>query len=181
MKKKNRSNSKPIGLALARYFFLLVIALVMAYSDVFYRFFLILTIYPVDFLLDFFYESFVYQGYILVESTSISLIQACIAVSAYFLLLILNFTTPMPPKQRMKTLIFSFASLLLLNILRIFTLSIMFVEDFVYFEVVHKIFWYTLSIAMVLVAWFASVKLFGVKNIPVYTDFKNILNSIKVY
>jgi exosortase/archaeosortase family protein len=177
--KKEQKSTKELGLIVLRYLFLLLIALFLAYSTIFYRIFLILTIYPVSSLLNIFYESFVYNSLILIEGMTIEIIPACVAVSAYFLLLILNFTTPMTIKQRIKTLVFSFLALLVLNILRIFILSVLLVEEYAYFDIVHKIFWYSLSLIFVAGVWFLSVFLFGVKNIPVYTDFKLIFDMIR--
>lgn len=178
-KKAAKSELNQLAFILARYVFLLAIGLFLAYSGFFYKLFLLLTIYPVSFLLSIFYDSFVYQSLILVESMSIEIISACVAVSAYFLLLILNFTVSMSLKQRIKTLIFSFAALLILNILRIFILSVLLLENFVYFDIVHKIFWYSLSILFVAGIWLLAVFLFGVKNIPVYSDFKFIFSLLK--
>jgi len=178
-KKAAQSELNQPAFILARYVFLLAIGLFLAYSGFFYKLFLLLTIYPVSFLLSIFYDSFVYQNMVLVESMSIEIISACVAVSAYFLLLILNFTVSMSLKQRIKTLIFSFAALLILNILRIFVLSVLLLENFVYFDIVHKIFWYSLSILFVAGIWLLAVFLFGVKNIPVYSDFKFIFSLLK--
>jgi exosortase/archaeosortase family protein len=178
-KKAAQSESNQLAFILARYVFLLAIGLFLAYSGFFYKLFLLLTIYPVSFLLSIFYDSFVYQNMVLVETMNIEIISACVAVSAYFLLLILNFTVSMSLKQRIKTLIFSFAALLILNILRIFILSVLLLENFVYFDIVHKIFWYSLSILFVAGIWLLAVFLFGVKNIPVYSDFKFIFSLLK--
>jgi exosortase/archaeosortase family protein len=178
-KKAAQSELNQLAFILARYVFLLAIGLFLAYSGIFYKLFLLLTIYPVSFLLSIFYDSFVYQNMVLVETMNIEIISACVAVSAYFLLLILNFTVSMSLKQRIKTLIFSFAALLVLNILRIFVLSVLLLENFVYFDIVHKIFWYSLSILFVAGIWLLAVFLFGVKNIPVYSDFKFIFSLLK--
>ena len=97
----------------------------------------------------------------------------------YFLLLVLNLTTPIKLKNRIKLLLFSFTALLIINVLRIFILSILFIEDYAYFDVVHKFLWYFLSMVLVLIIWFVSIAIFKIREIPVYTDFKTLIKNIK--
>jgi len=168
---------------LIRYVILLIFALLFSLSSGFYNLvyniLLKLTIYPVNFFLNLFYNSGFYQHFIFIDSKIIELIPACVALSAYFLLLILNLTTPLNFKKRFYSLFFSLFLFLLINILRIFILSILFLEDFVYFEQVHKFFWYFLSIVIVAGVWFLTVYSFKIKNIPVYSDFRTILDLRK--
>lgn len=138
----------------------------------FYKIFLPLTIWPVYLLLKIFYDVSISGNTLYVAGIGIELINACIAGSAYYLLLILNLTTNIKAKQRAYSIIFSFLFLLVLNILRIFILSILYVEDFAFFDITHKLFWYALSVLFVVGVWFLTVKLFKIKNIPVYSDLK---------
>ncbi len=170
--------SKALFFVLLRYLCLFILAFI--FTTIFYNFFLKLTIYPTNLFLNIFYNSEILGNFIILQSKAIEIIPACVAVSAYLLLLIFNLTTPMPPIKRVKSLIFSFASLLLINILRILFLAILFVNDYGYFEEIHKLFWYFLSTIFVVGIWFASVGIFKIKAIPVYTDFKTLISSIKL-
>ena len=108
-----------------RYITLLVFGAILSFTTLFYDSLLILTIYPVNFLLNLSYSSVVIGNIISIQDYSIQIIPACVSVSDYFLLLILNITTSMSIKTRIKSLIFSLLALLLVNILRIYILSLM--------------------------------------------------------
>jgi len=159
--------------------YILLIFLGLGNLTIFYLVFTPLTIYPVYALLSFFYEVSLSGSFLFVQGHIIELIRACIAGSAYYLLLILNLTTTMPLKTRIWAILSSFLALLIVNILRIFILSIMFVESFVLFDLTHKLFWYALSIVFVIAIWFSEVKLFKIKNIPVYSDLLLIKKLMK--
>jgi exosortase/archaeosortase len=113
----NRENKKISSIVL-RYLLLLVIAIPNLY--LFYLIFTPLTIYPVYFLLGLLYPVFLSGSLLTVNGFQIQIIDACIAGSAYFLLVLLNFSFSMPIKKRISSLIFSLFSFLFLNILRIF-------------------------------------------------------------
>jgi len=166
-----------------RYLILLAIALVISFSGVFYLVLLKLTIYPTSFLINLFtgLNSRIAGDSIIADSTTIiQLIPACVAVSAYFLLLILNLATSInSAKKRIYSIVFSFALFSVLNILRIFALSLLLISDFIYFDLVHKITWYSLSIIIVAGVWFLTVYVFGIKNIPIYSDFKYLTGLIR--
>ena len=163
---------------LCRYILLLAIVL-LAYTNAFYRVLFSITAYPIKLLLSLFYPAALYSNILFAGNISIELIPACIAVSAYVLLLILNISTEMKPRQRLYSLLFSFLILLLFNILRVFVLTILLINDFVYFEALHKAFWYSLSTLFVVAIWFLTVHILKIKNIPVYTDFKKLRGGIK--
>jgi len=140
-----------------------------------------LTVYPVGRLLDLVYQQVIISGNSILINNNIlvELIPACIAGSAYVLLLILNLSTPMRLKKRIYSIVFSFISLLIINILRIVILSIMYYNGNSYFDITHKLFWYGLSIIFVIGIWFLTVKLFSIKDVPVYTDVKYLMKGIK--
>jgi len=163
---------------LCRYILLLAVVL-LAYTNTFYKVFFSITAYPIKFLLLLFYDAELSYSTLYIGDTVIDLIPACIAVSAYVLLIILNLTTEIKPRIRVYSLLFSLLSLLILNILRVFVLTILLVNDFVYFEAVHKFFWYGLSTVFVVAIWFLTAYLFKIKNIPAYGDFLNIKKEIK--
>ncbi len=174
-KRKERKNILTI---LMRYLILLALMFTL---PLIYKIFTPLTIYPVLWLLKIFFNNVVILRDMLIipTETVIQLIPACIAGSAYLLLLILNLSVPMSYKKRVFSLTLSFALLLLLNILRIFFLAILYYNKFVLFDFTHKIFWYLLSTIFVVAIWFFTVKIFSIKEIPAYSDMKVLIKNIK--
>ena len=143
----------------------------------FYKIFTPLTVYPVYFILSLFYDAVLLtKTTILIEGlVPIEIIGACIAGSAYSLLLILNLSTPnINLSKRVNAILFSFLAFLILNILRIVVLSIMAISGSSFFNVAHELFWYGLSTLIVVLIWFSEVKLFDIKKIPLYSDLKTI-------
>lgn len=123
---------------------------------------------------------FVYDNSILINSNVlIQIIPACVAGSAYLLLLILNLSVPMNYKKRIYSVLVSFIFLFVLNILRIFLLAILFANKFYLFDLTHKVFWYSLSTILVVLIWFLIVKLFKITEIPVYSDMKQLIKKTK--
>jgi len=154
-----------------RYLILLVAGI---FISVFYKVFFPLTIWPVYIILQIFYDVILSGTILTVSGYNIEIVNACVAGSAYYLLLILNLTIPMNARKRIYSILFSFISLLILNILRIALLSVLYVQDFAYFDFTHKLFWYTLSIVFVVAIWFATVKVYKIKEAPVYSDIKQL-------
>lgn len=156
---------------LIRYLILILIAFPNLY--IFYLIFTPLTIYPVYFLLNFFFNASLINNIILINEIPIELVPACIAGSAYYLLFILNLSIPnIKIKKRIKMIAFSFTSLLAINILRIFFLSILTINNSNLFDLTHKLFWYLFSIIFVLGIWLFEVKIFKIKQTPFYSDLK---------
>lgn len=167
MKKEITKRLKDIFI---RYVFLVLIALSNLW--LFYAIFAPLTIYPLYFLFSLFFETSLAGNIItLSNSMPIELIGACIAGSAYYLLLILNLSTPeIKFSKRIKMILLAFASLLIINILRIFFLSIMYSSGSSWFNFTHELFWYLGSVVFVVAIWFLEVKHFKIKQIPLYSD-----------
>ena len=168
--KKSKENISDIVL---RYFILILAAIPNLW--LFYAIFTSLTVYPVYWLLGIFYDASLLNNNIILlnQAISIELIEACIAGSAYYLLLILNLSTPnIKTKKRVKILLVAFASFLIVNILRIFALSLVAASGSSFFDITHKIFWYSLSTIFVVAIWFAEVRAFKIKNIPFFSDIK---------
>ena len=170
------TKSNPINLIL-RYALLLLLGLGNLY--IIYTIFTPLTIYPVFWILNIFYNPILSNTTITLSNKVIELIPACIAGSAYYFLLILNLSTPMKIKQRTQSLIFLLTSFLILNILRISILSIFFINSLSFFDISHKIAWYSISTLFVVAIWFTSVKIFSIKQIPIYSDLKQLAKEIK--
>jgi exosortase/archaeosortase family protein len=170
------TKSIPTNLIL-RYGILLLLGLGNLY--IIYTIFTPLTIYPVFWLLNLFYNPTLANTTITLSNKIIELIPACIAGSAYYFLLILNLSTPMKIKQRVNSLIFLLISFLILNILRITILSIFFINSLSFFDISHKVAWYSLSTIFVVGIWFTSVKIFSIKQIPIYSDLKQLTKEIR--
>lgn len=175
-KNKKEGINKPIFLLL-RYIILLGLMFTL---PLIYKILTPLTVYSVGSLLKLFYQISISGDIIKVfPNTIIQIIAPCVAGSAYLLLLILNLTLPMKLKTRVYSILFSTALLFILNILRIFFLSILLVESPQFFGFTHKLFWYVLSTVFVVGIWFLAAFLFKIKEIPVFSDIKYLIKNIK--
>ena len=141
----------------------------------FYAIFNPLTIYPVYFLLIILFNVSLQGHILLIEKIPIEIIGPCIAGSAYFLLFVLNMALPkINIKKRILMISLSFLTFLLINLLRIFILSILYISGSSWFDFTHKLFWYGISTIFVVGIWFMEVKIFNIKEIPFYSDLKYI-------
>ena len=157
----------------SRYALLIILALGSLW--VFYLVFTPLTIYPTYWLLNYFFGAALNtaESVIFVEGVPIEMIKACIAGSAYYLLLIFNLSTPnINISKRMKMIVGSFLIFLVINIIRIVLLTIMYINNSSFFDVTHKATWYIGSIIVVMAIWFYQVKAYKIKDIPFYSDLK---------
>ena len=144
----------------------------------FYAIFTPLTVYGVFYSLKLFAEVFLIGNFIILDTLVIELIPACIAGAAYYLLFILLMATPdLKISKRFIILLFSFAVLLLMNIIRIIFLVL--ISNSFYFEEIHLLFWQILSTIFIAVIWFACVKIFAIKKIPIYSDILFLSSLIK--
>ncbi len=145
---------------------------------IFYFLFTPLTVYPVYLLLNIFFDVILSSNVIFFANvvSPIEIVDACIAGSAYYLLLIFNLSIPnIDFSKRLKMISFAFGSFLIINILRIVILSAIFVLKPDMFDITHKLSWYLGSIILVVGIWFLEVKKFNIKEIPFYSDVKSIL------
>jgi len=162
--------------------YVLLILLALPNLWIFYFVFTPLTVYPMYFLLNLFYDVSLVAGNILLVNREIPIefIKACIAGSAYYLLLILNLAIPkIKLRKRINMLLFAFGTLLFFNLLRIFILAFLAISGSSFFDVTHKLFWYSLSTIFVVAIWFTEVKLFKIKEIPFYSDLKFLYQSLR--
>ncbi len=161
-----------------RYLLILIIAIPNLY--IFYAVFTPLTIYPLYYLLKVFFDVSLLNSSLLLNGFQIHIIPACIAGSAYYLLFALNLSIPgISIKQRAKMLCFSFVSLLVLNLIRIFALILVLFYGASLFDATHKFLWYFVSTLLVVLIWFAEVRLFKIKQIPVYSDLNYLYSLTK--
>src|SRR3972149_1602922 len=154
-----KQDGKKILSIFIRYSISVLIAL--PHLFIFYFIFTPLTIYPVYFLFKTFFEvSFISSTVILVSQTlPIEFIEACIAGSAYYFLLVLNLLTPgINAKTRIKMILLSFLAFLIVNIIRIFLLGWLLLSNPSLFNLAHIALWYMLSTVLVVLLWFAQVK-----------------------
>ncbi|MEK6872893.1 MAG: pacearchaeosortase [Nanoarchaeota archaeon] len=171
----NKPKNKSL-LILLRYLILLGLMFTL---PLIYKTFTPLTFYPSIFLLKLFYDVTINNLLVIInDKTFIQIIPACIAGSAYLLLLILNLSIPMKLKKRIYLIFISFFILLILNILRIFILSVLFYHNFIFFDITHKLFWYFLSTVFVVLIWLFIVKKYSIKEIPVYSDIRYLMKNI---
>jgi exosortase/archaeosortase len=173
-------NQKQIFFIFLRYIFVLILGL-FGFSLIYYVF-TPLSFYPSLFILKliFGYVSANFESATFILSGhQIRLVEACIAGSAYFLLITLNLATPMKANQRTKSIIYLCLTFLILNIIRIVIFSYLYSTDFAYYDITHRMVWYFGSTLMVVAIWFSSVHIFKINEIPAYSDLKYIYKQIK--
>ena len=176
--KKRKKEKKNLFNVFIRYVILACLSISNLW--IFYFIFTPLTLYVVYFLLHLVYSQISLVSNIILVSGNfpIEIIGACVAGSAYYLLLILNLSIPnVKIIDRAKLILFSFLSLFLVNVLRIFILSIIYVNGVSWFDTAHILFWYLGSIVFVVGIWFLGIKLFRIKGIPFYSDLKYIFKN----
>ncbi len=161
-----------------------IILILISFSNLWIFYFLLtpLTIYPVYFILNIFFDVNLIGNVIffLSYNFSVEIIEACIAGYAYYLFAILILSTPkIKANKRIKMLAFSFSILLIANILRIVMLLPVYTCSPDLFDILHKISWYFLSVIFVVGVWFLEVKKFEIKEIPFYSDLKFLLKQIQ--
>lgn len=145
---------------------------------IFYALFTPLTLYLSCAILSIFYSVSIEHSAIMINGNVINIIDACAAGSAYFLLFILNFSTP-KIKKRLAVLIANFLIFLAVNVLRIVLLSSLFLSDFKYFTEAHAIGWHMISALFVVIIWIATVNIAKIKEIPIYSDFIHLKKIIE--
>lgn len=154
-------------------------SLILILSFFFYLFYFILspiTIFSSYFLLKIFSTNISLFGNIIsLNSARIIIDNACVAGAAYYLLTILNLTTPMSFKKRIFSLLFCLSSLLLFNLIRILIFSLLFLRNFTYFTYLHLLTWHIFSTIFIITIWILTTKIFKIKQIPIYTDVREII------
>ncbi len=145
---------------------------------IFYNVFLPLTIWPVYLLLkslDF--NAIINSNMLMLDNLPLIFISACIAPYAYYLMLaLIMLTKDILPLTRIK--MFLLASLLILsaNIARILLLIYIlssYGENA--FQSVHIALWLFISTLYIAILWLLLIKIFKIKSIPIYSDFKFLL------
>jgi len=158
---------------ISRYLILLFFA--VAGFDFFYFIFLPLTKYPVYFILSLFFDTSLIGNSILIGEKSVEIIGACIGGAAYLLLLILNLATPkINFGKRAAMIMISFGAFWFVNLLRIILLTFMYLNNSPFFGIAHEFLWYFGSTIFVVGVWFVEVYSFRIKEIPFYSDLREL-------
>jgi len=159
-----------------------IVALAFLIIPIFYLVFRPLTVGLTGLILSIFYNVQIGGSNLFFPffNASIEIVDACVAGSAYFLLLLLNlFTRNIKILKRIYLLLFSFACLFLINALRLVIITPLFLNNSAWFDFTHKFFWFVLSIVFVALIWILSIKVFRISEVPVYSDVAFILNKRK--
>jgi len=133
----------------------------------------------VFFLSIFFKEVSFSLNFIHVGSFSFELISACIAGSAYLLLLLLNLLTPgIKFYKRIFLFLVSAGIFLVLNVIRLIVSISIFISRNELFNETHLVFWYA-SVFFVVIIWFLCVLIFKIREVPVYSDIIQLVKTMK--
>lgn len=167
-----KSESSDTTRLFLRYLFLLFLGLGNLY--LIYKILTPITISSVTFILSLFQEVSTISDLIILKNFTIQIVPACVAGFAYYLLLILIFSTPkITLKKRFNLVLLSVGLFFILNIARIlFLISIV---GKPYFFIVHWIFWNLMSTIFVVGIWILLVKLYKIKELPLVSDFRYLL------
>jgi exosortase/archaeosortase family protein len=156
----------------SRYLILLLVA--SSNLALFYFIFTPLTVYASYFLLGLFFPVSLSGTFIILnDDFVISLIPACVAGAAYYLLFILNLSTPnIKISKRIFLILIAFFSFWAVNVTRIFFLSVLYFDGSPFFDFLHKFLWYFGSVILTAGIWFLEVHFFKLEGIPFYSDLK---------
>ena len=155
----DKQSKKILGL-FARYISLILLGLGNLY--IIYAVLIPLTISTLNIIISFFTKPLITENIIHVGAIGIEIIPACVAGSAFYLLLILILSTAdTKPETRTRAVITAIVTLFILNIIRILILIPM--AGSVHFETAHWIFWHIISTIFVVVIWIGVVKIYKIK------------------
>jgi exosortase/archaeosortase family protein len=158
--------------------YLIVVVLGLGNLSLFYVVLKPLTLWGVSSLLGLFSDVVVLTNGFVYDGVFFELVSACVGGSAFYLLFIFIMSSrDIVWLRRLKMIVFAFLLLYVFNVLRIVFMAVF--VDSVYFDVFHLGIWYFVSTVFVVLIWFLMVWLFGVKSIPVYSDFKFIVGLLK--
>lgn len=139
-----------------------------------------LTLYPIYFLLQP-YKPLLQNTSLIINSTTITISEPCLAILAYLLLLALTILTPkISLKTRFKIFFTGSLIILITNLIRILILSLLIIhKNTNLFLTLHLFIWKFLSSIFVLLIWIFLTKHYKIKTIPIYTDVKYLIKQIK--
>ena len=113
-----------------------------------------------------YYNPILAADVIVIHGIPFSFIEACIATSAYYLIILLTLLTKdITLKQRIKLIFIGSLLILLMNLFRIFLLIFVTINyGFYWFEIIHLAFWKFLSGIYVALVWILLVRYYKNKN-----------------
>jgi exosortase/archaeosortase family protein len=171
----NKDSKKTLNIFI-RYFAVFLVGLGNLY--VFYKVLTYPTVFSVNNILSMVTETAVSGTSIFMRDLAVEIIPACVMGAAFYLLFALVFLTgDIKPIKRTKLLIYAFISLFVLNVLRI--LFLILINKINSFEIIHWVLWNIVSAIFIVAIWLALTKLFKIKSIPVYTDFKYLMKFVQ--
>ncbi len=152
---------------------LIALAIFLIPYNIFYTFFLNLTLYLSYFFLLFKYNPIIDGNLIIINNQALRFIPACIATSAYYLLALLVLSTKdIKPRKRLFMFIIGSSLILVTNVIRIDVLIYTFLEfGKNLFNLIHLFFWTIISSVYVVIVWLFLTGVFKIKTIPIYSDF----------
>jgi len=137
-----------------------------------------LTIHTTTTILSIFTTPTLVGNLIQTTKATIEIAPACVAGSAFYLLLILILSSAnIKPITRTKTILTALILLFTLNVLRILILIPLI--RWPHFQTIHWTIWHFASTIFVVATWLAVIKMFKIKSIPIYSDIKYLINSTK--
>ena len=158
--------------------YLLIVLFGLGNLYIFYLIFTPLTTNIVYLILNVFSNPTINGTVITLGDSIIKIIPACVAGSAYYLLLVLALSTPnLSIKDYFKLVAISFGLFLSINVLRIIFLIL--IRNSSQFELIHNIFWYVISTIIVVLIWFYLVKRYKIKDYPIVSDLKYLFRLSK--
>lgn len=108
---------------------------------------------------------------------SLKFIPACAAASAYLLLIVLIALVDLKLKKAVKVFLVGSLFIFIANLIRIDLLVYILIKyGSSLFDTLHLFFWRILASLYVVVLWIFLSKWFKIKDIPIYSDFKRILD-----
>lgn len=127
------------------------------------------------------YQAFLVQPYIITADSYIRFSQACAAISAYFLLLLLIILTKdIKLITRIKMFLLGSIIILAVNLARILILiAVLETKGFNAFQQTHDIIWIIFGSLLVALAWIFLIQHYRIKSIPIYSDLKYLLKHLQ--
>ncbi len=129
------------------------------------------------------YKVFIAQPYLITSSNYIRFSEACAAISAYFLLLLLIVLTK-DIKLKIRIKMFLLGSLIIFsaNLARILILiAVLETKGFNAFQQAHDIVWIVFGSLLVALTWIFLISHYSTKSTPIYSDLKYLLKQIKIF
>jgi len=143
-----------------------------------------LTIYFNYFLLKLIsYQVFIIPPYLITSENYIRFSQACAAVSAYFLLLLLIvLTKDIRFKTMIKISLLGSAMIFAVNTARILILiAVLEKYGFNTFQQTHDVLWIIFGSLLVALTWIFLARYYKIKSIPIYSDIMYLLKQTKLF